>query len=90
MDTQEFFDTAADNRRIPPIEWCAAMGKTLGGIALAAVGARVVLLGHPMWGGWSGMLGLVLFLHFGTLHLVALGWRQAGLGVRPIMQRPLG
>jgi len=90
MDTQEFFDATADNRRVPPIEWRAAIGKTLAGVGLIEVGARVVRLGHPMWGGWSGMLGLVLFLHFGTLHFLALAWRQAGLGVRPIMQRPLG
>lgn len=90
MDTQEFFNTTADNLRVPPIEWLAAMGKTLAGIALIGVGVRVVLLGHPMWGGWSGMLGLVLFLHFGTFHLLALMWRRAGLGVKPIMQRPLG
>ena len=90
MDTREFFNTTAVDRRVPAMEWRAALGKTLAGIALIGVGARVVFLGHPMWGGCSGMLGLVLFLHFGTFHLLALAWRQAGLGVRPIMQRPLG
>ena len=90
METREFFNSTADNRRVPPIEWRAAMGKTLAGIALIWGGARVVFLGHPMWGGWSGMLGLVLFLHFGTFHLLALAWRRAGLGVKPIMHGPLG
>ena len=90
METREFFNTTAQSRRVPPIEWRTAMGKALAGIALIGVGARVVFLGHPMWGGWSGMLGLVLFLHFGTFHLLALAWRRAGLGVRPIMHKPLG
>lgn len=89
METREFFHIPADNRRVSSIEWCAAMGKTLAGIALLGVGARVVFLGHPIWAGWSGMLGLILFLHFGTFHLLALAWRRAGLGVKPIMQRPL-
>ena len=90
MDTREFFHTAARDRRIPPIEWRAALARTLAGIALLGAGARVVFLGHPMYGGWSGMLGVVLFLHFGTFQLLALAWRRAGLGVKPIMQRPLG
>jgi membrane bound O-acyltransferase family protein len=30
----------------------------------------------------------VLFLHFGTFHLLALTWRRVGLGVKPIMQGP--
>ena len=65
------------------------MAKTLADVVLIWAGARVVSLRNPILGGWAGMLGLVLFLHFGTFHLIALAWQRAGLRVKPIMQRPL-
>lgn len=89
MDTREFFKTTADNLRVRPIEWSAATGKTLAGLTLTWGGARVVFRGHAMWGGWLGMLGLVLFLHFGAFHSLALAWRRVGLDVKPVMRRPL-
>lgn len=89
MDAREFFDVVTKKQRIPPSEWFMGIAKTLAGIALIWAGARMVSLGHPMSGGWAGMVGLVLFLHFGTFHLIALGWQWAGLPVKPIMQRPL-
>jgi hypothetical protein len=89
METREFFHLTAEKRRIPPSEWRAGIAKTLGGVAPIWAGARIAFLGHPLWGGWVGMLGLVLFLHFGTFHLLALAWQRAGLAVKPIMQRPL-
>jgi membrane bound O-acyltransferase family protein len=89
MDVREFFDVATKKQRIPPSEWFMGIAKTLTGIALIRAGARAVALGHPMSGGWAGMIGLALFLHFGTFHLIALAWQRAGLGVTLIMQRPL-
>ena len=89
MDAPEFFDVAVEKPQIPPSEWFRGIAKTLAGIALIWVGARVVSLGHPMLGGWVGMVGLMFFLHFGTFHLIALAWRRAGRGVKPIMQKPL-
>jgi alginate O-acetyltransferase complex protein AlgI len=89
MDAREFFDVVTKKPRISPSEWFLGIAKTLTGAALVWVGARMVSLGHPILGGWCGMIGLVLFLHFGTFHLLALAWQRTGLGVRPIMQRPL-
>jgi membrane bound O-acyltransferase family protein len=89
MDAPEFFDGTAERQRIPSSEWFKGIAKTVAGIALIWAGARIVSLGHPMAGGWVGMIGLLLFLHFGTFHLLALVWQRAGLGVKPIMQRPL-
>lgn len=89
MDAREFFDDTARKHPIPPSEWLTAIAKTLAGIALIRVGAREISFGHPLLGGWIGMVGLVLLLHFGTFHLVALAWQRAGIGVKPIMQKPL-
>jgi len=89
MDVREFFDVVVKKPRISPGEWLRGIAKTLAGIVLIWVGARVVSLGHPMLGGWGGNVGLVLFLHFGTFHLLALAWQNAGHGVKPIMQKPL-
>lgn len=88
MDAREFLN-GATQEPIALQEWLVAIAKTLAGIALIWAGARVISLGHPMLGGWTGMLGLVLFLHFGAFHLIALAWQRAGVGVKPIMQRPL-
>lgn len=89
MDPHEFFDNTSAKRQVRTSECLAATAKTLVGAALIWAGARVIALGHAMLGGWAGMLGLALFLHFGTFHLLALAWQRVGLGVRPIMQKPL-
>jgi len=89
MDAQEFFDVGAEKQKISPSVWLSGITKTLGGIGLVWVGARVVSLDHPILGGWVGMVGLVLFLHFGTFQLITLAWQRAGVPVKPIMQRPL-
>jgi Membrane bound O-acyl transferase family len=89
MDPQEFFAVAKQKRSILPREWLGAILKMLAGIALIWVGARVIAFGYPLLGGWVGMVGFVLLLHFGMFHLLALAWRFAGIPVKPIMQRPL-
>jgi hypothetical protein len=89
MDAKEFFKPREERRRIQPREWLTAAAKTLTGAALILAGARVVSSGHVMAAGWLGMIGLVMFLHFGTFQLIALAWQSAGIHAKPIMQRPL-
>ena len=89
MDAEEFFETNVEKRRIEPREWRAALVKALAGVALIWFSPRVVPPSHPLLAGWAGMVGLVLFLHFGTFHLIALAWQRAGICAEPIMQRPL-
>ena len=88
MGAREFLDDCHEKRRVPPAEWIAAAAKILTGLTLIRFGARVIAFGHPMLGGWLGMVGLVLVLHFGIFQLLALGWQQVGVAVKPIMQKP--
>ena len=89
MDASEFFDDVVEKRRIPSDEWIAASAKILSGITLIKFSAGAINFGHPILGGWAGMVGLVLILHFGIFNLLALAWQQAGVDVKPIMQKPL-
>ena len=63
------------------------------GVAKLVIGA-VLLWGvapllDGLLGGWVGMIGMVLMLHFGAFHLLAVFWNTRGVGVEPIMNRPL-
>src|SRR4029077_9104708 len=62
--------------------------KTSCGAALIWIVARRIPAEHPLVIGWVGMLGLMLILHFGTFHLIALAWQAAEVNARPIMQAP--
>ena len=59
------------------------------GAALGWLAASGAFSGGSLLTGWLGMIGLVLLLHFGLFHLLALAWRRGGVSVRPIMRAPL-
>ena len=67
----------------------AALLKTIAGIALLWLAVRGALGVWPLARGWLGMIGLVLFLHFGVFDLLALAWRRIGITAQPVMRAPL-
>jgi hypothetical protein len=69
-------------------EWRIAVFNALIGAALFWAAQYCVMLDHPVALGWAGMAGTVLFLHFGTFHLLSCAWRAAGVKARPLMMRP--
>jgi Membrane bound O-acyl transferase family len=88
MDAEDFLDAAAPV--LPPRgrHWVAALSKTMvGGILFW--GAARAIPGNPLMRGWVGMIGLILMLHFGSFHLIALFWQWLGVDARPIMSAPL-
>lgn len=89
MDPKPFFEPVRDRGCVRPYEWLAALTKLILGVTFVAVSKSTLLTGHSLTAGWVGMIGLILILHFGALHLVALGWQRFGISVQPIMNRPL-
>jgi alginate O-acetyltransferase complex protein AlgI len=45
---------------------------------------------HPVLAAWSAMPGLVLLIHFGALHLIALAFQARGINAVPLMKSPAG
>ena len=89
MDARTFFSRTADVSRPPVREWAAALSKTLLGTALLWGVTPRIPAPDVLLAGWTGMIGVILLLHFGIFHLLALAWRRAGVDARPIMRSPI-
>jgi alginate O-acetyltransferase complex protein AlgI len=88
MDAHEFLAGKPASR--PHVQdWIFASAKTLAGIGLLLVAATDGLVTAPLLGAWLGMVGVVLLLHFGLFHVLALTWQRAGLAAKPVMRAPL-
>jgi hypothetical protein len=70
-------------------EWFAAAAKTALGAVLFWFVARLIPSEHELLYGWTGMLGLIFMLHFGSFHLLSCFWRRLGANARPLMNLPL-
>lgn len=89
MDARAFF---AGPRSVKPRaagEWCYAIRNVLAGAAIVWIVARMVAAsGDLRVATWLGMIGTILMLHFGVLHLLALAWNAAGFAGESLMDRP--
>lgn len=88
LDANEFCDRSAADQRPTANEWRTATANTLLGALVLWGLARALPTGQPALVGGVGFAGLILLLHFGLFHLLALVWRRAGVGVQPIMCFP--
>lgn len=91
MDPARFLssDPPTTERRPNLAEWVYAARNTLGGAGLYATGVFLFSRGWLYAGGWCGMFGTVLVMHFGLFHVISCAWRAAGVNALPIMDRPL-
>jgi hypothetical protein len=84
-----FFAVSEHVRQPKPSEWCFAGAKTIAGSLLFGVVAPRVVQASELLAGWMALIGVVLVLHFGSFHLMALFWRTRSRDVRPIMNSPI-
>ena len=84
MDAEKFLSRAG---RMPSLPITSALWKTLLGVLFLFGVARFTE--QSLLAGWIGMIGIILVLHFGLFHLLAIGWRATGIDVEPIMDPPL-
>lgn len=89
MDAEAFLDL---KKRVPPPPlqtWGMALFRTAAGALLVWVVARAIPTHESLLRGWTGMIGLILLLHFGSFQCVALFWQRFGFDAKPIMSAPL-
>ena len=89
MDADSFLNAGKSVPRPRFSDWARAVFTASLGVILLWVVARALPQEQPLLRGWVGMLGLILLLHFGTFHLVALFWQRLGVDAMPIMSNPL-
>ncbi len=90
MSLKEFAGVPpATSRTIALPRWLAPVAKTFAGAGL--VWFAVPAIAHDAWllRGWVGMIGLIMMLHFGTFHLLALTLQAAKFNAQPNMRAPL-
>lgn len=88
MDAEAFLSASSSPRRPALREWAGAILKTVLGGALLWEVARRIPATFPLAQGWTGLLGLVFLLHFGTFQVLSLVWRQSGVDAPPLMHTP--
>jgi alginate O-acetyltransferase complex protein AlgI len=90
MSFKEFARTPAARREPGSApRWIAAAAKTSIGAGLVWFAVPTVPSDLGLLRGWVGMIGIIMMLHFGTFHLLALALQAAGFNARPNMHAPL-
>jgi alginate O-acetyltransferase complex protein AlgI len=89
MDADRFFAKANPANKPRAREFALAALKILLGALLFWMATPRALAINPLLAGWTGMVGLILVLHFGLFHLLSLAWRTAGVDAAPLMRAPL-
>ena len=70
-------------------DWLPASGRILLGLGLIWGVVRCIPADRPLVAGWTGMVGLILCLHFGWFDWLALAWQRAGVDAQPLMRTPM-
>lgn len=90
MSLKEFVKTPATKEQPSLLPaWLAPAAKTLVGAGLVWFAVPSIPPDLGLLRGWTGMVGIIMMLHFGTFHLLALALQAAGFNARPNMRAPL-
>jgi len=89
MDAHSFLDTSSRATSPPLGAWLRSIFLTALGATLLWAGARTISESRTLLRGWTGMLGAILMLHFGSFKLAALLWQTVGVKATPIVATPL-
>jgi alginate O-acetyltransferase complex protein AlgI len=90
MDAAEFLrEKRSDAYKPSTVRWLFAAAKALAGVALIWFAASHSIGGAALATGWIGMVGIILFLHFGLFELLALAWQTVGVEAKPVMRGPI-
>src|SRR5262245_53849999 len=91
MDAERFLSDQPlpDTQRPTTFEWLFAALKLLFGIAVFWSLSRWFSSDQTILLGWTGMVGVIFILHFGSFHLLSCGWRALGIDARPLMNNPI-
>jgi hypothetical protein len=89
MDAEAFLDVRQRVPRPASSTWLRPSFETILGVILLWIVPRSLPQEQPLLRGWIGMFGMILILHFGAFHLVALLWQSLGIKAEPIMSAPL-
>ena len=88
MDAKRFL---TDNKllEVQNKVWLETISKILIGLFLMYVITEKVYSINHLLGGWIGLAGFGIFMHFGLFHLIALIWNKFGVNVKPVINSPL-
>jgi hypothetical protein len=91
MDAERFLSNQplTETQRPTTFEWLFAALKLLFGITVFWGVSRLFSTDQTALLGWTGMVGLIFMLHFGSFHLLSCGWRAMGIDARPLMNNPI-
>ena len=89
MDADDFLDRAQHPPQPNPRDFLSPVVKTAMGAIMLWAGVRTIPPAYPLARGWAGLFGLILLLHFGSFHLLALFWQSRGINAQAIMAQPL-
>lgn len=89
MDAHSFLDSERHAHGPTVRAWFWAIVETAVGAIFLWVVARMIPESNGLLRGWTGMLGLILLLHFGSFQILAFTWQSLGVAATPIMAAPL-
>lgn len=69
-------------------EWMLAVVKTVLGL-MVVLATTAATWTSSFWQAWTGMIGIVLSLHFGIFHLLSCLGRSVGINAVPLMNWPI-